>query len=487
VVASGFFGSLSESTTANIMTTGALTIPAMKRTGYKAEYAAAVEACASGAGNLMPPVMGGIAFVIAVMTGLEYATIMIASFVPVLLYYLSLFLVVDFHAARYGITGIPRSLLPPFWETLKRGWIFIVVIAFMTWGLVYMRWEAKTAIYSALLMIALGCIYPDTRINLARFHEIMVKIAGLISTVFAIILPVGLILVGLMTTGVPANVTAYVIGVGGESIPLVLFAGVLMSFVMGMAGMALTAYLFLAVTMLPTLVSVGGINLTSAHLFVMYIVLFSGLTPPVAIAAFVASGIAQSNPMKTALVSMRVGMTLFIVAFYLLFSPGLILQAPLPDIVYAIFTCGASIPIIVGGIEGYLPLVGRVPVWARMLYIVTGLMLGFPVTSWPIKLVGVALTVLLHLGLLFLARHRKSSPQTQVPVSEATDKQTPLVIPVKSNWTFPITRRLVAPLLLGAGAVLLASGILLPVPFLTYIAVFAIAASLVLMRLLRKR
>jgi len=489
VVASGFFGSLSESTTANIMTTGALTIPAMKRTGFKAEYAGAVEACASGAGNLMPPVMGGIAFVICVMTGLEYATIMIASFVPVLLYYLSLFLVVDAHAAKNGLLGLPRDMLPSLKGTIKRGWMFIFVLAFMTWGLVYLRWEAKAPIYSALLMIALGCIYRDTRINLGQLHEIMVKIAGLISTVFAIILPVGLILSGLMTTGVPANVTAYIIGTGGESIPMVLLLGVFMAFIMGMAGMALTAYLFLAVTLLPPLITVGGINLTGAHLFVMYIVLYSGLTPPVAIAAFVASGIAQANPMKTAVVSMRLGWTLFVVSFYLLFSPGLILQAPFPDILYAIITCGISIPMIVGGIEGYLLKVGPVALWARPLVVIAGLMVGFPTTAWPVKLSGLALFLLTTLTLMMLAGRRRTAGLPR-PAPATLTAKTPATLPVSAAELFNhlVRHRLsIVISLFCAGAVLLAAGLMTPYVILVYLAVLAIALAAILMRLLRKK
>ena len=335
---------------------------------------------------------------------------------------------------------------------------------------------------------ALGCIYRDTRINLRQLHEIAVKIAGLISTVFAIILPVGLIISGLMTTGVPANVTAYIIGAGGSSIPLVLLLGVLMAFIMGMAGMALTAYLFLAVTLLPLLVTVGGINLTGAHLFVMYIVLYSGLTPPVAIAAFVASSVAQANPMKTALVSMRLGWTLFVVSFYLLFSPGLILQAPLPDIIYAIVTCGISIPMIVGGIEGYLLKVGGVAFWARPLVVIAGLMVGFPTTTWPVKTAGLALFLLVVLTLAIQSRRRSAGLAKPEAVAPTPVVSTTPPVSALELFNYLARHRLTIVIsLFCVGAALLAAGLMIPFAILVYLAILAIAAAVILMRLLRKK
>jgi TRAP transporter 4TM/12TM fusion protein len=486
VISSSLFGTLSESTTANIMADGPITIPAMKRTGFKPEFAAAVEACASGAGNLTPPVMGGIAFVICVMTGIDYATICLASLTPVILYYFSLFLVIDAHAVKNGLRGMPRESLPSFRQSLTRGWMFILVIAFMTFGLIYMRWEAKSALYSALLMMALCFIYRDTRITWAGLHQILVRIASLISTVFAIMLPVGLILVGLLTTGMPATVTAYVIGLGGESIPLVLFIGVAAAFVMGMAGLALTAYLFLAVTLLPTLINVGGINLTAAHLFVMYIVLYSGLTPPVAIAAFVAAGIAESDPMKTSVTSMRVGWTLFIVSFYLLFSPGLILQAPPLDIAWAIVTCTASIPLIVGGIEGYIAKVGILKTWMRPLMAIAGLLVGFPTTGWIAKICGVILFIVLTAVLKLSRSGRYVAPK---PVPPPIPAAPPAQRRGGLNWFSRLVgkRTVIVGSLFGIGAVLLIAGLAAPAVPLVYPAVAVIILAIVLMRVLREK
>jgi TRAP transporter 4TM/12TM fusion protein len=411
VLSSGFFGSLTESTAANIMTTGSITIPAMKKTGFSAEQAGAIEACASGAGNLMPPVMGGIAFVIVMLSGLDYATIMIASLLPVLLYYFSLMLGVDAYAATRGLKGIPKMQLPSVRKTMKEGWVYLFILLFLAWGLVYMRWEMKTPVYASLLLIlmivALSFINKKDYLTPKKLLNVLVQVSGLIVSVFSIILPIGLILTGIMNTGMAASLTAYVIGIGGGSLFMILAIGVVASLVMGMAGMALTAFLFLAVTLVPALISGGGLNETATYLFVMYIVLMSGLTPPVCVSAFIAAGIADGHPMKTGLIAVRFGIVLFFVAFFLLFSPALIFQGPIVETIYVFIMCVIGIFVIAGGLGGYMQKVGLVPWWARPLLVGGGFMFAFPGWGWDITAYGAALSILV-IAAVKLINRRKS-------------------------------------------------------------------------------
>ena len=410
VLSSGFFGSLTESTAANIMTTGSITIPAMKKTGFSAEQAGAIEACASGAGNLMPPVMGGIAFVIVMLSGMDYATIMIASLLPVLLYYFSLMLGVDAYAARRGLIGIPKTLLPSVRKTLKEGWIYLFVLLFLAWGLIYMRWEMKTPVYACVLLLlmvmVLSFINKKDYLTPKKLLSILVQVSGLIVSVFSIILPIGLILTGIMNTGMAASLTAFVIGLGGGSLTMILLIGVVASLVMGMAGMALTAFLFLAVTLVPALISGGGLNPTGVYLFVMYIVLMSGLTPPVCVAAFIAAGIADGHPMKTGFIAVRFGVVLFFVSFFLLFSPALLFQGPILETIYVFVMCIIGIFIIAGGLGGYMQRVGKVPWWARPLLISGGFMFAFPGWGWDITAYGAALSALVIATLVVINRRK---------------------------------------------------------------------------------
>ena len=165
LISSAFFGSLSGSIFANIVSTGSITIPAMKKTGYEPHYAGAIEACASTGGALMPPVMGAVAFVMAAFLDIPYATVVIAAFIPSILYFLGLLLQTDAYAARVGLQGMNRKELPTISQTLKEGWHFLFVLLFLVWGLLYMRWEALTPFYACVLIILLSFIRKETRID----------------------------------------------------------------------------------------------------------------------------------------------------------------------------------------------------------------------------------------------------------------------------------------------------------------------------------
>lgn len=378
VVASGFMGSLSGSIFSNIAGTGSITIPTMKKVGYPPHYAGAIEACASTGGVVMPPVMGAIAFVMAITIGVDYATVLLAAIIPSLLFYFGLMLQVDAYAARAGLKGMPREQLPRTWHVMKRGWPFLSVMIFLIWGLLYMRWEYYTPWYACILMIGLSFLQKDTMMTPKRLYATIRAIGVLITQTAAIILPIAFVVSALTITGVTGSVTSGLVALGGGNIYLIIFFGVLACFIMGMAGLAIVAYIFLAVTLAPAIVQVGGLNTVAVHFFIVYYAMLSVITPPVGAAAFLAGTIAGAKPMKTSITAMRLGIVIYFVPLFFLFQPALVLQGDLTPLIYVLPSIIIGIMLISGGLEGYLLGAGLVKKWQRLPLVAVGFAFSFP-------------------------------------------------------------------------------------------------------------
>lgn len=378
VVASGFFGSLSGSVFSNIVGTGSITIRTMKKTGYPAHYAGAIEACASTGGVLMPPVMGAIAFVMAVTVGVDYRVIMVAAIIPSFLFYLGLMLQVDAYAAKNGLKGLPEDEIPAFMTVLKKGWPFLTVLIFLIWGLLVMRWEYLAPWYASLLMIVLSFFNRNTWMTPAKIFLTIRKIGELIAQTSALILPIAFVVSGLTITGVTGSLTSGLLALGGGNMFLVLLLGILACYVMGMAGLMIVAYIFLAVTLAPAIIMIGELNPIAVHLFIVYYAMLAGITPPVAAAAFLGAAVAGASPMRTAMTAMRLGIVIYFVPFFFIFQPALVLQGNLWLLTYLLPSCILGIVFICAGSEGYLLGVGRVRAWARLPIVITGFMLSFP-------------------------------------------------------------------------------------------------------------
>ena len=390
VIASGFFGSLSGSIFSNVVATGSITIPAMKRIGYPPHYAGAIEACASTGGVLMPPVMGAVAFVMCVVMGVEYAVVIVAAFIPAVLFYFALLMQVDAYAAKTGLRGLPPDELPSLKKTLKDGWPFIAVLVFLVWGLLFMRWEVKAPFYASGLMLLLSFATKATRMTPQRMVGVLLVIGRLIVLTFAILLPLGCIMTGFIGTGVASSATASLIALGGENVYLVVLLGVVACYLMGMAGMIIPAYIFLAVTMAPALVQLGELNTLAVHLFIIYYAMLAAITPPVAPGAFLAATIAGSSPMRTAFRSMRLGVVIYIVPVFFLFNPALIMQGvSLFESFYLIALCFLGIALLAAGMEGYLVGIGKVPLFMRLPLALAGVLVAFP--GWQTTLIGAPL------------------------------------------------------------------------------------------------
>ncbi|AQZ95319.1 TRAP transporter permease [Halopseudomonas phragmitis] len=378
VVASAFMGSLSGSIFSNIAGTGSITIPTMKKAGYPPHYAGAIEACASTGGVVMPPVMGAIAFVMAITIGVDYAVIMIAAILPSLLFYFGLILQVDAYAARTGIKGMPKDELPSTRKVLLSGWPFLFVMLFLMWGLLYMRWEYYTPWYACILMIGLSFLRKETRLTPARLFSAIRQIGVLVTQTAAIILPIAFVVSALTITGVTGSVTSGLVGLGGDNVFLVILFGIIACFIMGMAGLAIVAYIFLAVTLAPAIIEVGGLNTIAVHFFIVYYAMLSAITPPVGAAAFLAGTIAGARPMRTSFTAMRLGIVIYFVPLFFLFQPALVLQGDLTPLVYVLPSIIIGIMLISGGLEGYLLGAGLLKPWQRLPMIAAGFAFSFP-------------------------------------------------------------------------------------------------------------
>lgn len=395
VVASAFFGSLSGSILSNVASTGSLTIPAMIRSGFSRSYAAAVEACASTGGVLMPPVMGAVAFVMANLLGVPYGQVVAAALLPSLLYYLSLFAHVDLYAARHGLRGLPRAELPPLGPSLGRGLPFLMALGFLVFALLYLRLERLAPFYAlGFLLLAAG-----RRLRWEALDRALVGAASLIGQTLALILPVGLILAGLVGTGVAPALTGALVRMGAENLYLVLLVGVAIAFVLGMAGVMVAAYILLAVTLAPALVRIGEFNPLAVHLFIAYWSMLSAITPPVAVAAFLAARIAGASPMGASFTAVRLGLAIYFLPFFFLFEPALILQGSLFSVAYHVVFAVLGLLFLVGALEGYFWGLGPLPLWARGVFGVGGILCAIPETLTSFLALPGLLLVALALGL----------------------------------------------------------------------------------------
>ncbi|MEW6141988.1 MAG: TRAP transporter fused permease subunit [Chloroflexota bacterium] len=374
-IGSGFFGSISGSVFANIVGTGSFTIPAMKRLGYPAHYAAAIEACASTGGILMPPVMGALAFIMAIILNVEYRVIVLAATIPALLYYYGILVQVDCHAAKNGLKGIPKEELPRITTVLKDGWPFITVFFFLIWALMYMRWEAMAPFYACVLMIALSFTNKKTFLTPRRLLALVVSVGRLVTSAISVVLPMGIIVAGLTLTGATLATTAALVGLGADRIWLILVIAVVILYVMGMVGIG--GYIFLAITMAPSVIALG-LNPLAVHLFLLYYSMIGSFTPPVALGAFLAAALARASPMKTALTAMRLGVVIYFIPFFFVFNPSLVLQGDWIQSIYLFLLCLIGTYLLAAGIEGYAIKLGVLKPYSRVLFVVAGFLIALP-------------------------------------------------------------------------------------------------------------
>ena len=406
ILASAFFGMISGSTTSNTLTIGAMTISAMKTTGFPAHMAAAIEACASTGGPIMPPVMGAAAFIMASFLNVPYAYVAIGAFIPACLYYLGLFVQVDGYAAKANLKGLSKAELPSFWETLKDGWFYILGIVVLVYLLLNLRMEARAPYYASGVLVALSMIKKETRLNWKKFIDLIASIGRVVTQLVAILAAAGLIIGGLSITGVALAFSRELVGAVGNNIFLILLMGAFSSFVLGL-GMTITAcYIFLAIVMVPALIALG-IDPLAAHLFVFYWGVLSEITPPVALCVSAASGLAGSNFMQTGWTAMRLGAVKYIIPFFFAYNPALLTHGVWWEVLLVTFFAVVGIYYLGSALEGYLWGIGQINWPSRIFLVMGGLLIAFP--EIYTTLIGLVIVVCVNLIYYFTSRRRRTA------------------------------------------------------------------------------
>ncbi|WEX10974.1 TRAP transporter fused permease subunit [Chelativorans sp. AA-79] len=377
VLASGLFGSISGSAVANVTATGIVTIPMIKRDGYPAHKAGAIEAVASTGGQLMPPVMGAAAFLMAEFLQISYAEVALAALVPALLYYVALFIQADLEAARLGISRVPKSQIPPA-RRIVTGLHFILAFVVLIGALFSLNWQPERAALAAALSVIVTSLifgYRSVRPKLGSLFGSLEQTGKSVVEIIVISAAAGLVIGVLNVTGLSFNLTYALVQIGGGSAVVLLVLSAAVCIVLGMGLPTLGVYVLLAALVAPALVAVG-IEPIAAHLFVLYFGMMSMITPPIAIAAFAAASIASAPAMQTGWASVKFGWAAFVVPFLFVFSPTLLLIGAPVEIGLAVVTAGAGVWLVSAALAGYAA--SKLSVPTRLLFGLFGLMALVP-------------------------------------------------------------------------------------------------------------
>ena len=378
VVASSLFGSISGIAAASALAVGVVTIPLMKKSGIPARLAAAIEACASNGAQLMPPVMGAVAFVMADFLQVPYREVALAALLPSVLYYTALFIQCDLETARYGIGKVAPSEIPRLGPVLASGWIFIAPFAAIIGAMFWLNWEPEpSAALASGILIALGLLigYRGASMTLKDIWSAVIE-TGIGVCEIIVISAIGGYVLGLFQIGgLSFALTAYLVNLGAENLLLLLVICAITNIVLGLGLPTLAVYVMLAILVAPALIKVG-VPAMAAHLFILYFGIMSLITPPIATAAFVAATIARTDPMAAGWTAMRFGWASYLVPFLFVYSPALIMRGSFGAICLVMVLSIAGIWFVCAGMTGYAFRV--MPLASRIGFVLAGLLLLMP-------------------------------------------------------------------------------------------------------------
>ena len=380
ILGSAFFGSVSGSAVSNVASTGAITIPMMKDGGYQKETAGAIEAAASTGGQLMPPIMGAAAFLLAENLQANYIDVMKAALIPSILYYISLFMFADLEAGRRQIDRVPEHMIPNLSAVIKRGWFVFIPFALILIALFNFNLRPETAALVAVLsfiIISLFLRYDGSKLEISLFLKSFIS-AGKAAVEIILICAIAGMIIGLVArSGLSFGLGFFLVQLGKSSLLLLLIVTAVVCIVMGMGLPTVGVYLLLASLAAPPLVELG-LNPMAAHLFVLYFGMLSMLTPPVAIAAFVAANLAKADAMRTALEAVRIGWPAYLIPFIFVATPELLLNGSLPMIVIVLVKSLIGVAVITSGIVGFWKV--ELNSFERLLLMISGIIVLLPLS-----------------------------------------------------------------------------------------------------------
>ena len=411
VVSSSMFGTVSGSAVANVLVDGPITIPLMKRSGFRPAFAAAVEATASTGGQIMPPIMGAAAFVMAEFLAVSYFQVTLWALIPAVLYYVAVFFAVHFESKRVGLLGLPRSEIPRFGNVMReRGHLFIPILVVLG-GLIYGYSAPLCALAATLSCIPVAMLRKSTRKGIS-----WMTIWGALedgaknSIAVALACACAGIIIGVITqTGAAINFTAVVVGLAQEMLVLALILTMLAGIVLGMGMPTTPAYIVMVSLLVPAIIKLGAIP-PAAHMFAFYFAILSAITPPVALAVYAAAGLAKANLWETGWVAVRVGAAGFVVPFMFVFEPSLLMIGDWTVILHSFVTATIGTICLAAGLFGYLLREARI--WERVALVAAAFLLIKP--GIITDLIGAGLLLLVVVAQLLAAR-------VKVPTVESAD------------------------------------------------------------------
>ena len=379
VISSALCGMVSGSSVGNTVTTGSVTIPMMKETGYKNEFAGAVEAASSTGGQIMPPIMGAAAFLMADFIGVPYSNVIGRAILPAVLYFFGIFITVHLEAKRLKLTGIPKEQLPKMSLLVRKLYLLIPLVMLIVWVSGNYMTMQRAASLAIILSIVVGFINRDAKLTPAKILDALQAGGKSAITVGAACGAAGIISGTITMTGLANELINVIVGVAGDKLIIALILTMLCCIVLGMGVPTTANYCIMAATTAPILVRMG-VPIVAAHFFVFYFGIVADITPPVALAAYAGSAIAKSNPMKTAFTASRLAIAAFIVPYMFCFSPAMLLIETTPLAIAQIaLTAVVGIFGVAAGMEGYCfaemkPVIRLMSVCGGLLLIYPGLM-----------------------------------------------------------------------------------------------------------------
>lgn len=367
VISSAMFGTISGSPTSDVVTTGSVTIPMMKRLGYNPVYASGVEVAASTGGSIMPPVMGSAVFIMSEFTGISYLDILIAAIVPAFVYYLGIYVQVHLRSVKLGHAGMSADKIPSFMATMRTGGLFLIPLLTLIVALVLHYTPTYVALFG-IIAVTIVWMMRWSRFSLAAFYDVLAQTTFNMVAVTGACAVAGLVIGGITMTGLAGKVSDLILYMAGANLllTLVITAGCVILLGMGMPTPA--AYALAAAMLAPTLINEFNIPMMQAHLFLLYFAVLSAMTPPVAVAAYAASAIADCNPLGIAVAACRLAVAAFVLPFAFVYNPGITLEGGVFVVTQAVISMVMVVVLISVAAEGSYKGTA-IPGWVRALLV----------------------------------------------------------------------------------------------------------------------
>ena len=399
ILASGFFGMLSGSPTSNVITSGSLTIPAMKKAGYSSKYAAAIEACASTGGVLMPPVMGTVAFIMASFLNVPYSEILYAALIPGIVFYIALMIQIDLYAGKNNLKPINIEDIPSLRKTIFNGYVYILSLICLIWLLLALKLESEAPFIASLLLLVITIISKNI---IFSWQNLFLRTGEIIGRIVSLLSGIGVIIGAMSLTGVGTSLSRELVFAAGGDIYMILIFGALASLVLGVGMTVSACYIFLAIVLAPAIIE-AGVTPIAAHLYVLYWGVLSFITPPVAIAAITASTISKSSALETGVLSMRLGSILFFLPILFVFDSAMLMNGSIIDIMISFLTAIFAIILISASFESYLYFFGLINKFYRILIFISGFLILLPI--FYTKIIGL-IVFFISISLLIIYKYK---------------------------------------------------------------------------------